>query len=84
MVGPIGSGSFLGDSPQKRHSHRPSGAGVIHELPSSGVKHDDQLDSTSQGAEWLAIGQKDMGLLYFYKREHEKMRARQRGEVVGD
>jgi predicted phage terminase large subunit-like protein len=55
----------------------------LHELttfPAS--KHDDLVDATSQVLEWLKLGQRGMGLLIFYKREHEKMLARQRGEVV--
>jgi predicted phage terminase large subunit-like protein len=58
-------------------------AEYLHELttfPAS--KHDDMVDSTSQVLEWLKLGQKGMGLLIFYKREHEMMLARQRGELV--
>ncbi len=60
-------------------------AEYVHELITfPGSKHDDMVDATSQVFEWLKIGQKGMGLLLFYKREHEKMLARQRGEVVPD
>jgi hypothetical protein len=39
------------------------------------------VDATSQVLEWLKIGQKGMGLFYFYKRHHGGTRARQRGDL---
>ena len=57
-------------------------AEYVHELTTfPGSKHDDMVDSTSQVLEWLKIGQKGMGLLYFYKRWYEENAARQRGDL---
>lgn len=55
-------------------------AEYLHELttfPAS--KHADQVDSTSQALEWVKMGQKGMGLFYYYKQEAERLR-RERGE----
>jgi len=39
------------------------------------------VDATSQVLEWLKIGQKGMGLFYFYKRWHEEHVGRLRGDL---
>jgi predicted phage terminase large subunit-like protein len=57
-------------------------AEYIHELTTfPGSKHDDMVDATSQVLEWLKIGQKGMGLFYFYKRLYGETVARQRGDL---
>ena len=44
-------------------------AEYVHELTTfPGSKHDDMVDATSQVLEWLKIGQKGMGIFYYYKR----------------
>jgi predicted phage terminase large subunit-like protein len=54
----------------------------VHELTTfPGSKHDDMVDATSQVLEWLKIGQKGMGLFYFYKRLYGDTAARQRGDL---
>ena len=55
-------------------------AEYLHELTSFPAgKHDDQVDSTSQALEWIKLGQKGMGLFYYYKQLHAEMR--ERGEI---
>ena len=55
----------------------------LHEMTTfPAAKHDDQVDSTSQALEYIAIGQKSLGLLFYYKREHEEQEARMRGERI--
>ena len=58
-------------------------AAYIHEMITfPAAKHDDQVDATSQALEFIAIGQRNLGLLLFYKRDHEQRMARMRGETV--
>lgn len=45
----------------------------LHELATfPGSKHDDQVDSTSQALEFLAIGKRTTGLLEFYRQRYEE------------
>ena len=39
-------------------------------------------DSTGQALEYIAIGQKSLGLFFYYKQLHEEKEARVRGEIV--
>lgn len=58
-------------------------AAYVHEMITfPAAKHDDQVDSTSQALEYIAIGQKSLGLLFYYKRLHEEREARMRGEII--
>jgi predicted phage terminase large subunit-like protein len=51
-------------------------AEYLHEIITfPGSKYDDQVDSTSQALEWILMGQRNMGLYYFYKKWAEEMRS---------